>query len=262
MKHITHCEQETFNLGTKLANKGTTFLLYGDLGAGKTALIRGICARLGVPPEQIHSPTFAIVNEYNVDALRSPTTSKSLPHAVGDAVSGVPRVEELTSTIPLPRRGGAACGDGVVVGEGLAPHAVGDAVSGVPRVEELTFAIPLPRRGGAACGDGVVVGEGLAPPANGTNSQPCVGDAVSGVPSSKPNIPLTPNPYPLTPIYHIDAYRLTPETWLSGGFDEYLDNGICLIEWAENIPPIPGVQIKIEGSGNSPRQIEITNYEL
>ena len=38
--------------------------LYGDLGAGKTTLVKAICAHLGVQ-EQTASPTFALINEYS-----------------------------------------------------------------------------------------------------------------------------------------------------------------------------------------------------
>jgi len=39
------------------------FALHGDLGAGKTTLIKGFCAALGVQ-DQTSSPSFGIVNEY------------------------------------------------------------------------------------------------------------------------------------------------------------------------------------------------------
>ena len=39
------------------------FLFYGDMGAGKTTLIKSLCRSLGVT-DNISSPTFAIVNEY------------------------------------------------------------------------------------------------------------------------------------------------------------------------------------------------------
>ncbi|MFN3874620.1 MAG: tRNA (adenosine(37)-N6)-threonylcarbamoyltransferase complex ATPase subunit type 1 TsaE [Flavobacteriales bacterium] len=39
------------------------FALHGELGAGKTTLIKGFCAALGVS-DQSSSPSFAIVNEY------------------------------------------------------------------------------------------------------------------------------------------------------------------------------------------------------
>jgi len=41
------------------------------------------------------------------------------------------------------------------------------------------------------------------------------------------------------PIYHFDAYRINSDDWLDSGFDDYLfGDGICIIEWAENIEKI------------------------
>lgn len=49
-------------LGEQLA-AGAVLLLQGDLGAGKTTLIQGLGAGLGIA-ESIDSPTFTLVNEY------------------------------------------------------------------------------------------------------------------------------------------------------------------------------------------------------
>ena len=38
--------------------------LYGNLGAGKTTLVRGIAAGLGVSPRTVSSPTFVLIHEY------------------------------------------------------------------------------------------------------------------------------------------------------------------------------------------------------
>lgn len=43
--------------------KHNVIAFYGHMGAGKTTLIKEICARLGVS-ENVSSPTFAIVNQY------------------------------------------------------------------------------------------------------------------------------------------------------------------------------------------------------
>jgi len=43
---------------------GSVIALTGELGCGKTLLTRGVCAGLGVPPRQVNSPTFVLVNEY------------------------------------------------------------------------------------------------------------------------------------------------------------------------------------------------------
>ena len=42
------------------------WLFYGDLGAGKTTLIKEICKHLGVEDRNSGSPTFSIINEYPV----------------------------------------------------------------------------------------------------------------------------------------------------------------------------------------------------
>lgn len=43
--------------------------LYGDLGAGKTALTKGLCAGLGLDPEAVTSPTFTLLHEYGTASL-------------------------------------------------------------------------------------------------------------------------------------------------------------------------------------------------
>ena len=43
---------------------GETLALFGLLGAGKTALVRGIAAGLGASPTSVSSPTFVLIHEY------------------------------------------------------------------------------------------------------------------------------------------------------------------------------------------------------
>ena len=66
MEYTTHSESETEALGESLAQKlraGDVVALYGDLGAGKTAFVRGMARGLN-SPMRVTSPTFTIVNEY------------------------------------------------------------------------------------------------------------------------------------------------------------------------------------------------------
>ena len=67
IKIMTASPRETEALGTKIASvlKGREMIaLFGDLGAGKTAFTRGLCAGLGIS-DGVSSPTFAIVNAYD-----------------------------------------------------------------------------------------------------------------------------------------------------------------------------------------------------
>jgi tRNA threonylcarbamoyladenosine biosynthesis protein TsaE len=62
----TNSDHETEQLGRLLAERlrpGMVLALYGDLGAGKTVLSRGIARGLGVE-EPVTSPTFTVVQEY------------------------------------------------------------------------------------------------------------------------------------------------------------------------------------------------------
>ena len=63
----TNSELETFALGEKVAGTlepGTFVLLHGDLGAGKTAFVRGMAAGLGANPDDVSSPTFVLIQHY------------------------------------------------------------------------------------------------------------------------------------------------------------------------------------------------------
>lgn len=50
----------------RAAGDCSVWLFYGEMGAGKTTLIKAICRALGVHAPMT-SPTFSIVNEYNAD---------------------------------------------------------------------------------------------------------------------------------------------------------------------------------------------------
>jgi len=69
---ISHGPAETESLGEswgRAAQHGWVVGLTGDLGAGKTQLVKGIARGLGVTA-RVHSPTFTLVNEYAGGRLR------------------------------------------------------------------------------------------------------------------------------------------------------------------------------------------------
>jgi tRNA threonylcarbamoyladenosine biosynthesis protein TsaE len=69
---ISHSPAETETFGERwgrAARHGLVLALSGDLGAGKTQLVKGIARGLGVTA-RVHSPTFTLVNEYGGGRLR------------------------------------------------------------------------------------------------------------------------------------------------------------------------------------------------
>lgn len=66
MQYISNSVEETEKIGADLAYRisaGSIVAFTGDLGAGKTAFVRGMARGLGIA-ERVTSPTFTIVNEY------------------------------------------------------------------------------------------------------------------------------------------------------------------------------------------------------
>ena len=64
---VTRSEDETADVARELAaalKAGDVILLSGNLGAGKTAFVRGLASGLGIDPEDVSSPTFTLVHEY------------------------------------------------------------------------------------------------------------------------------------------------------------------------------------------------------
>lgn len=62
-------EEETRRIGREIGSRiepPLTILLYGELGAGKTVLARGLAEGLGIPDSSaVHSPSFTLVNQYH-----------------------------------------------------------------------------------------------------------------------------------------------------------------------------------------------------
>lgn len=71
-RHETHSERETTDLARRFAASlpgGAVLLLYGELGAGKTAFVRGVVAGVGGDPADVSSPTFTLVQPYDGGSL-------------------------------------------------------------------------------------------------------------------------------------------------------------------------------------------------
>lgn len=65
---VSRSEDETEEIGRQLAaglHAGQVILLSGPLGAGKTALTRGLARGLGCDATAVSSPTFTLVQEYD-----------------------------------------------------------------------------------------------------------------------------------------------------------------------------------------------------
>lgn len=64
---VSASPEQTFNFGFRLGERllgGEILLLQGPLGAGKTILVKGICAALGIDEDEVTSPSFTLVNPY------------------------------------------------------------------------------------------------------------------------------------------------------------------------------------------------------
>jgi tRNA threonylcarbamoyladenosine biosynthesis protein TsaE len=72
MEYISNSEQDTINLGKMVASQlkvGDIVILTGDLGSGKTKFTEGVLTYFNLQNE-ISSPTFTIVNEYDTPNLK------------------------------------------------------------------------------------------------------------------------------------------------------------------------------------------------
>jgi len=98
LQRVTRSARATFELGVRLGEAlqpGDVVALIGDLGAGKTQLVRGICRGAGVPDGQVSSPSFAIVATYrgrlpvhHADLYRLADEDELYATGFGDLVGG------------------------------------------------------------------------------------------------------------------------------------------------------------------------------
>ena len=115
MIRTTESEEETADVARVLAGTlqpGAVLLLSGQLGAGKTAFVRGLAAGLGIDPDDVSSPTFTLVHEYrggrltlyHADLYRlEKTAAEDLgleEKAVAEGVLAIEWPDRLTHALP------------------------------------------------------------------------------------------------------------------------------------------------------------------
>jgi tRNA threonylcarbamoyladenosine biosynthesis protein TsaE len=111
----THSAAATMEFGAHLAGSllpGTVIALSGELGAGKTCLVKGIARGLGITQE-VTSPTFTLIHEYtggrlplvHVDLYRLETINQAIAIGIEDHLSGngvtiIEWAEKIASLLP------------------------------------------------------------------------------------------------------------------------------------------------------------------
>ncbi len=115
---VTTSARGTRALGARLGRllaPGDVVALVGDLGAGKTQLVRGACAGAGVPESEVSSPSFAIVATYggrlpvhHADLYRIADEDELYGTGFGDLVGGegallVEWADRIPSALPEER---------------------------------------------------------------------------------------------------------------------------------------------------------------
>ena len=100
-RYRSDSEQQTAAIASDLARglrSGTVVLLFGELGAGKTAFVRGFVQGVGIDPDEVSSPTFTVIHEYGSGRVYHVDLYRLEPDEVGEL-----GLEEL------PEKGGLVC---------------------------------------------------------------------------------------------------------------------------------------------------------
>jgi tRNA threonylcarbamoyladenosine biosynthesis protein TsaE len=143
----THAAAETVALGERLgalATAGDLICLWGDLGAGKTQLAKGIALGLGIG-DTVNSPTFVLMSEYagrlplfHVDLYRLADAADALAGGVvderqADGVTVVEWPDRMGPILPSARL------DVRIDGTGDEPRRI-ELVAGDPRYDRCLAA--------------------------------------------------------------------------------------------------------------------------
>lgn len=115
---VSSSQQQTDRLGQALGRAlrgGETIALYGPLGAGKTALVRGIAQGLGASPTAVTSPTFVVIHEYQgrlplahmdwyrIRSLRELESTGLAEYFSGQTVTAIEWAEKGLALLPQDR---------------------------------------------------------------------------------------------------------------------------------------------------------------
>lgn len=116
MRVTSSSPEQTHKLGitlASLAEVGDIICLHGNLGAGKTALVKGFAEGMGNNPNLVNSPTFTLIHEYrdgavplfHFDAYRIKNVKEALEigtedYFYGDGISLVEWPEKIEELIP------------------------------------------------------------------------------------------------------------------------------------------------------------------
>ena len=118
VRKTTRSARATRALGERLGSllrPGDVVALVGELGAGKTQLVRGVCEGAGVPEHEVSSPSFAIVASYHgripvhhADLYRIADEDELYATGFGDLVGGdgallVEWADRIPSALPRER---------------------------------------------------------------------------------------------------------------------------------------------------------------
>jgi tRNA threonylcarbamoyladenosine biosynthesis protein TsaE len=111
----TNSLEETLRFGERVGRelqRGDVVALFGELGAGKTALVKGIARGLGITQE-VTSPTFTLVHEYtggrlplfHIDLYRLDNLEQALAIGIeeylnGPGVTAIEWSEKIESLLP------------------------------------------------------------------------------------------------------------------------------------------------------------------
>jgi tRNA threonylcarbamoyladenosine biosynthesis protein TsaE len=110
--------EQTRRFGRWLADElhsGDVIALNGPLGAGKTFLVQAVAAGLGITEEEIHSPTYMLIQEYagripvcHLDAYRLRDLDEFLELGAdeilgGDCVTFIEWAERVSAVLPRDR---------------------------------------------------------------------------------------------------------------------------------------------------------------